>query len=112
MTSKIMEFLRRDLAQLYDATAICKVKMRKADAICLPSVWGYAVVDITHLHKKLKFSQPVFVLHLHTTTSTVYKWKQNDTHQAYPALKLLNIIANKGLQAIFWRPVLMTVTHG
>ena len=39
-------------------------------------------------------------LHLHTTASTVRKWEQGDTHPAGPALKLLNVIANKGLQAI------------
>lgn len=46
------------------------------------------------------FSQPVFALHLHTTASTVRKWERGDTHPAGPALKLLNIIADKGLQAI------------
>jgi putative transcriptional regulator len=48
----------------------------------------------------LKFSQPVFALHLHTSASTVRKWEQGDTRPAGPALKLLNVIADKGLQAI------------
>jgi hypothetical protein len=46
--------------------------------------------------KNLKFSQPVFALHLHTTASTVRKWEQGDTHPAGPALKLLNVIAEQG----------------
>ena len=45
-------------------------------------------------------SQPVFALHLHTTASTVRKWEQGETHPTGPALKLLNVIADKGLQAI------------
>jgi hypothetical protein len=45
-------------------------------------------------------SQPVFAHHLHTTASTVRKWEQGETRPAGPALKLLNVIADKGLQAI------------
>ena len=52
------------------------------------------------LREALQFSQPVFALHLHTTASTVRKWEQGETHPTGPALKLLNVIADKGLQAI------------
>lgn len=52
------------------------------------------------LRESLNFSQPVFALHLHTTASTVRKWEQGETRPTGPALKLLNLIADKGLQAI------------
>jgi len=48
---------------------------------------------IESLRETLKFSQPVFALHLHTTVSTVRKWEQGETRPAGPALKLLNVIA-------------------
>lgn len=98
--SKLIESLRGDLAALYDAGAIDKVTMRKFDAICPPPVREFSAADIKRLREKLKFSQPVFALHLHTTASTVRKWEQGDTHPAGPALKLLNVIASRGLQAI------------
>ena len=100
VTSKLIESLRGDLAALHDAGAIGKVTMREFDAICPPPVREFSAADIKHLREELKFSQPVFALHLHTTASTVRKWEQGDTHPAGPALKLLNIIADKGLQAI------------
>ena len=56
--------------------------------------------DIRRLRESLNFSQPVFALHLHTTASTVRKWEQGETRPTGPALKLLNVIADKGLQAI------------
>lgn len=56
--------------------------------------------DIKRLRGKLKLSQPVFALHLHTTASTVRKWEQGETRPTGPALKLLNVIADKGLAAI------------
>ncbi len=100
MTSKIIESLRGNLAELYNAGAIDKVTMREFDAICPPPVRDFSAADIKRLRETLRFSQPVFALHLHTTASTIRKWEQGDTHPTGPALKLLNIIADKGLQAI------------
>lgn len=100
MTSRIIESLRSDLAALHEVGAINKVTMRKLDAICPPPVRAFSAADIKRLRESLKFSQPVFAHHLHTTASTVRKWEQGDTQPAGPALKLLNVIADKGLQAI------------
>ena len=98
--SKIIESLRGDLAALHDAGAISKVTMRKFDAICPPPVREFGAADIRRLRETLKLSQPVFALHLHTSASTVRKWEQGETHPSGPALKLLNIIDDKGLQAL------------
>ena len=98
--SKIIESLRGDLATLHEAGAIPKVTMREFDAICPPPVRDFAAEDIKQLREKLNFSQPVFAHHLHTSASTVRKWEQGETRPAGPALKLLNVIADKGLQAI------------
>ncbi|MHB1203687.1 MAG: helix-turn-helix domain-containing protein [Acidithiobacillus sp.] len=98
--SKIIESLRDDLAMLHEVGAISKVTMREFDAICPPPVREFSAEDIKHLREALKFSQPVFAHHLHTSASTVRKWEQGDTRPAGPALKLLNVIADKGLQAI------------
>ena len=98
MTSKITESLRGDLVALHDAGAISKVTMREFDAICPPPVRDFSPGDIKRLREALNFSQPVFAHHLHTTASTVRKWEQGETRPAGPALKLLNVIADKGLQ--------------
>lgn len=98
--SKIIESLRDDLVVLHEVGAISKVTMRELDAICPPPVREFSAEDIKHLRETLKFSQPVFAHHLHTSASIVHKWEQGDTRPAGPALKLLNVIADKGLQAI------------
>ena len=84
--SKIIESLRGDLAALHEAGAISKVTMRQFDAICPAPVREFEAADIKRLRDSLKFSQPVFALHLHTTASTVRKWEQGETRPAGPAL--------------------------
>jgi len=98
--SKIIESLRTDISALYDAGAISKVTMREFHVLCPAPVREFSAADIKRLRETLNFSQPVFAHHLHTTASTVRKWEQGETRPAGPALKLLNVIADKGLQAI------------
>lgn len=98
--SKLIDSLRDDLAVLHEAGAISKVTMREFDTICPPPVREFSAADIKRLREELKFSQSVFALHLHTSASTVRKREQGETHPTGPALKLLNVIADKGLQAI------------
>jgi len=98
--SKIIESLRGDLTALHEAGAIGKVTMRKFDAICPPPVRAFDAADVRRLRESLKFSQPVFALHLNTSASTVRKWEQGETRPAGPALKLLNILAEKGVAGI------------
>ena len=100
MPSKLIESLRSDLAALQKAGAIGKVTMRQFEAISPPSVRDFSAADIKRLRRRLKFSQPVFAQILHTTASTVRKWEQGDTRPAGPALKLLNLIADKGLEVV------------
>ena len=83
--SKLVESLRRDLAALHEAGAVSKVTMREFDAICPPPVRALGPADIRRLREDLKFSQPVFALHLHTSASTVRKWEQSETHPTGPA---------------------------
>ncbi len=98
--SNIIESLRGDLAALHKAGAVSKVTMREFETICPPPVRELTAAEIKQIREALHFSQPVFALHLHTSVSTVRKWEQGETHPTGPALKLLNIIADKGLQAI------------
>ncbi|MFK0032858.1 helix-turn-helix domain-containing protein [Pseudomonas monteilii] len=100
MSSELVESLREDLVALHEAGAIGKVTLRDYEALCSAPVLDFSAVDIRRLREALNFSQPVFAMHLHTSASTVRKWEQGETRPSGPALKLLNIIKNKGLQVI------------
>jgi putative transcriptional regulator len=45
-------------------------------------------------------SQGVFALYLNTSVSTVQQWERGEKHPRGIALKMLNIIAKKGIRAI------------
>lgn len=100
MTNKVIESLREDLVELHRIGAIEKFTMREFDAVCPPPVREFSPGDVKKLREALRFSQPVFAHHLHTSASTVRKWEQGETRPTGPALKLLNVIAVRGLQAI------------
>jgi putative transcriptional regulator len=100
MSGKLVESLRDDLAVLEEAGAISTATMRHFDAICPPPVREFSAADIRRIRERLNFSQPEFAHLLQTTARTVRKWEQGDTRPAGPALKLLNIIDDKGLEAV------------
>lgn len=99
-SKKLVAALRGDLAALAKANAISTVTLRQFDAHYPPPVRAFIANDIRRLRDRLRLSQPVFARVLHTTPSTVRRWEQGDTRPAGPALKLLNIIADKGLEAV------------
>ena len=70
--------------------------MREFDAICPPPVREFDAADIKRLREGLKFSQPVFALHLHTTASTVRKWEQGETRPA-PGAQAAQLNCRQGL---------------
>ena len=98
--SPIMASLRAEMAELLAAGAIDKVTMRTFDGLRPPPVREFDAADIKQLRKTLALSRTLFARHLLTTASTVRRWELGETRPAGPALKLLNLIANKGLQAI------------
>ena len=100
MASKIVESLRGDLAALHEAGAISKAALHGFGTFCPPPVRAFRADDIRRLRERLKLGRPVFARHLHTTASTVRRWEKGTTHPSGPALKLLNILADKGLRGI------------
>ena len=98
--SKLLASLRKDIVALHETGAIDKVTMREFDALCPPPVRLFDADDVRRLRETLRCSRPAFARHLHTTVATLCNWEQGKTRPAGPALKLLNVIADKGLRAI------------
>ncbi len=90
-----------EMAQgLYDAGIIDATTMREFDVLCLPPVQEFSPRQIKQLRLREKVSQLVFAKILNTTASTIRQWEQGNKHPRGTSLKLLNLVAQKGLQEL------------
>ncbi|MDC3214114.1 MULTISPECIES: helix-turn-helix domain-containing protein [Pseudoalteromonas] len=72
--------------------------MREFDAMCLPEVEQY---DAAHI-KAIREHAAVFAAYLNTSASTVRAWEQGGKFPKGASLKLLNLVANKGLDILVY----------
>ncbi len=100
MTKSILEVVHESAKGLYDADLMNVETMRTFDALCLPLMRKLSPHEIKRIRLREKISQPVFAEYLNASPSTVKKWETGEKHPTGPALKLLNIVAEKGLSAL------------
>ena len=96
----ILNAMHETARGLHKAGAMDATTLRKFDALCLPPVKHYSARQIKTLRLRCKASQPVFAAYLNTSPSTVQKWEQGKKQPGGSALKLLNIVEQKGLDAL------------
>lgn len=96
----ILEVVHEGAQDLRDAGLMDGVTMREFDALCLPPVKEYTAKQIKRIRTRNKASQAVFAAYLNTSVSTVQKWEQGQKHPNGPSLKLLNLVAEKGLKVL------------
>ena len=100
MTKKIMDAVHQTARGLRKAGTMDAKTMREFDVLCLPPVKEYSATQIKRLRTRNKASQAVFAAYLNTSSSTVQKWEQGQKKPNGPSLKLLNLVAQKGLEAL------------
>lgn len=100
MKKSILEVVHESVEGLYDAGLVDVATMHKFNALCLPAVEDMSPREIKSLRIREKMSQAVFALCLNISVSTVQKWESGGKHPSGIALKMLNVIADKGIQAI------------
>ncbi len=85
---------------LYHIGAINKQTMRQFDESCLTPITPFSPEEIRALREREHASQPVFARYLNVTKNQVSDWERGGKKPGGPALRLLTIIKNKGLEAI------------
>jgi len=100
MDKSILEMVHESAKDLHEAGAMKETTLREFDALCLPPVKEYTAVQIKRIRLKNKASQAVFAAYLNTGKSTVQKWEQGQKKPNGPSLKLLNLVAEKGLEVL------------
>ncbi len=100
MAKKILDTVHDTAKGLHKAGAMDTKTMRECDALCLTPVKNLSAVQIKRLRTRNKASQAVFAAYLNTSPSTVQKWEQGQKKPNGPSLKLLNLVQQKGLDAL------------
>jgi len=100
MSETILEVMHETAKGLHKAGAMDMKTMREIESLCLPPVKKYSASQIRRLRLKNKASQSVFAAYLNTSPSTVQKWEVGQKKPNGPSLKLLNLVAQKGLEAL------------
>jgi len=98
--SRLLNEIHASVSGLYDAGITDAKTMRQFDALCLPEVQSLTPRQIKQLRLKNKASQSVFAKYLNLSTSTVHQWEKGEKYPRGASLKLLNLVANKGLDAL------------
>lgn len=100
MDKSILDMVHETAQDLHTAGVMRDTTLREFDVLCLPPVKEYTAVQIKRIRTKNHASQGVFAAYLNTSVSTVQKWEQGQKKPNGPSLKLLNLVAEKGLEIL------------
>ncbi|KPQ20978.1 helix-turn-helix domain-containing protein [Halomonas sp. HL-93] len=100
MDKSILDVVHETAQDLHTAGVMKDATLREFDALCLPPVKEYTAIQIKRIRTKNNASQGVFAAYLNTSVSTVQKWEQGQKKPNGPSLKLLNLVAEKGLEIL------------
>lgn len=100
MDKSILDMVHETAQDLHAAGVMKEITLREFDALCLPPVKEYTALQIKRIRTKNHASQGVFAAYLNTSISTVQKWEQGQKKPNGSSLKLLNLVAEKGLEIL------------
>ena len=100
MKSEILDVVHSTARNLKKAGVMDVQTMHQFDALCLPEIEYYDAARIKAIRESAKVSQAVFAAYLNTTPSTIKQWEQGAKTPRGTSLKLLNLVAQKGLEVL------------
>ena len=98
--SKIKEAMYETAKDLHEVGGLSAATMREVEAAYLPPVKQYSAAQIKRLRARQKLSRSGFAAYLNISPATLRHWEAGEAKPRGPSLKLLNIVAAKGLDAL------------
>jgi putative transcriptional regulator len=98
--SEALAAVHQTVTDCYNAGVIDKQTMHEFDESCLTPVHDFSPDEIRALREREEVSQDVFAHYLNVSKDSVIKWERGTKHPAGSSLKLLSLVAKKGLDAI------------
>lgn len=85
---------------LHGAGVIDVITMREFDTLCLPKVHDLSPNKIKKIRCKAGVSQPVFARMINVSLAAIRQWERGERKPNGAALKLLNLVEEKGIEAV------------
>lgn len=98
--SDIFAAIHQTVSGLNDAGLVDQQTMRRFDESCLTPVKKLAPEEIRAIREDSMTSQSVFARYLGVTPGLISQWERGEKSPSGPALKLLSLVKNKGLETI------------
>lgn len=92
--------LHESMQGLHDIGLVDAKTMRQFDSSCLTPIENMTPDEIAETRIKQGVSQTVFAHYLNVSVGSISKWERGEKHPSGPALKLLALVKQKGLEAI------------
>jgi putative transcriptional regulator len=99
-SSRLLAGIHETARDLRHAGVMGEQTMRGFDALCLTPVRALTPRQIRNLRRREKASQAVFARYLNVTTGLVSQWERGEKRPRGASLKLLALVAKKGLSAV------------
>lgn len=98
--SDALAAIHETMEALQEIGAVNKQTMREFDDACLSPVQTLSPEEIRALREREHLSQPVFARYLNVSKNLISDWERGTRKPGGPALRLLTLVKNKGIQAI------------
>ncbi len=98
--SEIAAAVHEDMRDMFKLGVIDKQTMRTFDELCLVPVQPMTAEEIRTLREREGLSQPVLAWYLNVSKNLISDWERGVRKPGGAALKLLNLVKSKGVQAI------------
>ena len=98
--SEIAAAVHEDMRDMFKIGVVDKQTMRTFDELCLVPVQPMTAEEIRTLREREGLSQPVLAWYLNVSKNLISDWERGVRKPGGAALKLLNLVKSKGVQAI------------
>jgi putative transcriptional regulator len=98
--SGLMASIHETAEGLRKAGVMSKRTLREFDELCLTPVRPFPAKKIRQLRLRERASQAVFARYLNVSTGLISQWERGEKRPQGASLKLLTLVAQKGLNSV------------
>ncbi len=98
--SEALAAVHETVADMHAAGVVDQQTMRRFDKTCLTPIQEFTPDEIKALREREQVSQTIFANYLNISKESVSQWERGEKKPGGTSLKLLSLVARKGLSSI------------